>query len=77
MQEIKAFYLRGKFDFDDWQEVIELLQRIESRHPETDYHAVMLEPKATAQEAMEWIASHELPDGYQREIKVFKKEKIQ
>ena len=53
MEEITAIQIKGLFSEDDLREIMALLRKIESKHPEANYYLTLLDPelKSATEEA--------------------------
>lgn len=55
--ELKALYVQGIFDGDDWMALIGLLRVVEQKHPEHNYRAFIVDgtEHMTAAECIEFL----------------------
>lgn len=66
MEPLRAMYLSGYFDDQDWTLIVRTLQAIEARHPEETYRATVAQPDLPAEAALELLDRTPPLPGYER-----------
>ncbi len=73
----KTIWVKGVFTEEEFGEVVEVLRKIEARHPEETYKALYCDPDMTMAEAADLAENPSIPAGYEREVGTFKRHKPQ